>query len=538
MTVQEMLELPELTELKMVAGAGGADNEVSIVSVMDAPDIHNWMRGQEFLITTAYVFKDDVAGLATLIHKLANANVAAFGIKTNRFIGAVPQEALDAADRARLPLIHIPDRFPWTEIIQPVMQNVLDEYHQHIKRREEIHDLFTRLAVTGSRISDTLPHLEGFIKSPVVFWDMCFGALYHSSPEAPFSRRIAVDFENGKPLLPAPRGVRVHEVAIPGKTYGKVFYEKSPDVSAQVVKTALEYASLVMTIRMQTRLSNQAVEERYREQFLADLLFDNIKSDEEVQNRAALYGWDFAGGGVVVVVDINNYKRTYLKQFDAGKAEVHKQYSDHIFTTVIRHIAVRFHFALPYRQSDYVAVILSPTRQELRELRQRLEAAFQETTEALGEQVPFTSTMGVGGYCEAIRDIADSFQQARSTINLGYQSQRFNCVLFYEDMGIYRLLQSVKSTNAAQEYVEAYVMPLVRYGGQPGGELLETLQTLIDCGWKLKDAATRLHMHYNSAKYRFAKICDLLDMDLRQHQNQLNVEIALSLYKLNQTGFD
>ncbi|MCD8162479.1 MAG: helix-turn-helix domain-containing protein [Synergistaceae bacterium] len=37
----------------------------------------------------------------------------------------------------------------------------------------------------------------------------------------------------------------------------------------------------------------------------------------------------------------------------------------------------------------------------------------------------------------------------------------------------------------------------------------------------------------DSIKYRFAKICELLDADLRDHELRLAVEIALKLHMVN-----
>ena len=70
MTVSEMLQLPALGGLQVLAGFEGLSRSVSTVTVMDAPDIYNWMKGGEFLITSAYAMKDDADNLMGLIEKL------------------------------------------------------------------------------------------------------------------------------------------------------------------------------------------------------------------------------------------------------------------------------------------------------------------------------------------------------------------------------------------------------------------------------------------------------------------------------------
>ena len=67
MTVQEMLNIPFFSDMIVAGGQDGLFREVTSVSVMDAPDIHEWMKGGEFLITTAYIFKDSPEGMLPLI---------------------------------------------------------------------------------------------------------------------------------------------------------------------------------------------------------------------------------------------------------------------------------------------------------------------------------------------------------------------------------------------------------------------------------------------------------------------------------------
>ena len=73
---------------------------------------------REFLITSGNPIKEDPDYLATLIEKLDKHGASAFGIKTERFIGMIPQEAIAAADRLNFPLIYIPMDFAFYRYYQ------------------------------------------------------------------------------------------------------------------------------------------------------------------------------------------------------------------------------------------------------------------------------------------------------------------------------------------------------------------------------------------------------------------------------------
>ena len=48
----------------------------------------------------------------------------------------------------------------------------------------------------------------------------------------------------------------------------------------------------------------------------------------------------------------------------------------------------------------------------------------------------------------------------------------------------------------------------------------------------MKESAEKLYIHYNSIKYRYSKICKVLNLDLSDHDNRSLVEIAMKLYRL------
>lgn len=103
-------------------------------------------------------------------------------------------------------------------------------------------------------------------------------------------------------------------------------------------------------------------------------------------------------------------------------------------------------------------------------------------------------------------------------------------MFFYDQIGIYRLLFSISSNNEAIEFCDKYVKPLQQYDDQHHANLIETLQSIINCGWNLKLASEKLFLHYNSVKYRFQKICDLLEIDLRDNSRHTEIELALKIY--------
>ncbi len=77
LTLREAMKLVEpLKKSKVLAGDQGLDNAVQSVNVMEVPDILEWVRPGELLVTTMYPLRDDAAALKTLVPQLADKGLA------------------------------------------------------------------------------------------------------------------------------------------------------------------------------------------------------------------------------------------------------------------------------------------------------------------------------------------------------------------------------------------------------------------------------------------------------------------------------
>ena len=113
--------LEQFEDFKVLAGEKGLNKNVSTVSIMDAPDIYNWMKGGEFLVTTGYIMRDNPLELKNLVIKLHENKAAALGIKVGRFIEKLPDEVKRTGDELNFPIIYVPKNYAFTDIINPVL---------------------------------------------------------------------------------------------------------------------------------------------------------------------------------------------------------------------------------------------------------------------------------------------------------------------------------------------------------------------------------------------------------------------------------
>lgn len=533
MTVEELLELPTIKGLKLISGNLGVHREISTVTVVDTPDGFQWLKGNEVVITTTYALEKTPNAFLDFISKLLSRNISALIVKSDRYIKVIPENAKKLCDEKALPLIYYPAIYAFADIINPTLSGIISKQAEQLKESSKIHESFLELAINDRSIHQILQTLSTLIQEPTAYVDTVFHKVYFSenvSEDSLYLKGLSYEII----LNEYREKYQCIDVVNKEQKFGYIMLlsDRSdrtyPDTDSNIYKTAIEYASIVIILRMQIRISNRMIEEKYYSSFVGDLMLNNVKTREEINTRAHLYGWNLDGGGFVAIIDINNIKKYYLRNLDTGTNEKLQKYTDQIFDTSIKYIKQAFPSTIYYSQSDFIAFLI--TGKLPVSARKTLADTFSQIQHSLLNAVPFTISMGVGMYVDDIINIHNSYQQAKQVIQTVYQIQQFNRLFFYDQIGIYRLLFSISSNNEAIEFCDKYVKPLQQYDDQHHANLIETLQSIINCGWNLKLASEKLFLHYNSVKYRFQKICDLLEIDLRDNSRHTEIELALKIY--------
>src|SRR5699024_6929120 len=109
LTLKDVLRLGRLNECEVVSGHAGVDREVTSVTVLEVPEVTNWLKKGELLLTSLYSLQDADEPLKELIHQVNAMGVAALAIKPSNYKGEIPEVILHEADPLSLPIIFIPE---------------------------------------------------------------------------------------------------------------------------------------------------------------------------------------------------------------------------------------------------------------------------------------------------------------------------------------------------------------------------------------------------------------------------------------------
>lgn len=140
-----------------------------------------------------------------------------------------------------------------------------------------------------------------------------------------------------------------------------------------------------------------------------------------------------------------------------------------------------------------------------------------------------TPTLGVGKMTKSIRCLYKSYHQAISIQHLQEKGKIKKSLIYYTDMGIYKLLMAIEDKEILRDYYEKTLHPLLAYDKQKNSDLTNVLRTYLDHNGSVKETADELYVHRNTVDYKLGKIEELLQIDLSDLNTRLQLNVGFML---------
>ncbi|SKA09843.1 PucR family transcriptional regulator [Selenihalanaerobacter shriftii] len=529
-TVSDMLQLECFNDFEVIAGEDGLDRSIKAADVMDAPDVYDWIIGGEVIITTAYVMKDDPMAMKNLIIKLEESGAAALCIKLKRFIDELPNEVLEIANQLNFPIIFVPFRYLFSEIINPLLSEVINKQAKKLSISEKIHKSFTQLVIDGGEIEQILDTLLELINRDILFHDFYFDKNYIKSSSDKFKRNV-----KSLSLDEILAKYEHYSIKIDNDIYGYLILSDEYNRADNEIneksyeEISLEHAMTVLKLNIQKKISNHQIEAKYRDLFIHDLIFNNIKEVEEVKKRANLYDWEFNDGLVTIIIEINNFNEKYLENSQKLNQTL-ENVRHNIFFKADRIIKNTFFKAVYTTFSDNIVFLVQDCGEK--EFMKVIKKATHKIQNIIEDDTEFKVSIGVGSYKQSIMDIHESYVEAQNAIKISRNFKK-DKIIFYDNLGVYKILEKVSDVASVQEFYISCLGDLIKYDNENNANLLDTLEKLVHNDWSIKKTANELYIHYNTVKYRIKRIGEILEVDLQDPEQKFNIAFSLKLLRLN-----
>ena len=497
-TLGDALSLECLRGAEVLAGSAGLGRRIRGVNVMEDADIVRWLRGGELLLTTGYTIRDDPTALSQLVPALAERDLAGLAVKVGLYVDTVPDEALAVADQLAFPVVGLPPRMMFDDILSEVLGTILNRQAVELERSNAIHARLTEVAVRGGSFHELAEAVAELVHRPVAIRDVHGHDLARTDgiPDDPEAPRVT---------RPIRAGDADHGAV--------VVWTDGTDVAPHELKT-MEHAATVAATAIAQERAVVSSEQRHRTLLLMQLVSRRPVDRAEIARWATAMGWDMDRARAVVLVELSDGDGEQLRV--AGQP-----LEDGLVRAAQDALAPR---AIVWALRSGLALLVEP-RPSLARVTRELHAALRRAGPALRVMV------AAGGVADDVDDLGRSYEEAASTLALGRELEGEDFVLEHEELGVYRLLSRLPSEELRRHRTET-IGPLLDYDREHNGALLHTLEVFLRCEGNRVRAADELFIHYNTLRYRLNQIDALTGGLSGDPTARLNLELALCAHRL------
>ena len=181
-------------------------------------------------------------------------------------------------------------------------------------------------------------------------------------------------------------------------------------------------------------------------------------------------------------------------------------------------------FVLSINETD-IAVVKqitpSTTSEELEKLAQSME-------DTLKNELFVKTVIGFGTVAEHLRNLADSYKEAQTAIDVGKVFDTEKSIIIYENLGIGLMIYQLPTTLCEIFLSEVFKKNSIDSLDQ---ETLFTINKFFENNLNVSETSRKLFVHRNTLVYRLEKIKKLTGLDLRQFDHAIVFKVALMVRK-------
>jgi purine catabolism regulator len=534
-TVKELLELPELGDARLLAGAKGVGSTITRVNVIEATDHVSLIGPGEFVMTSGNDYREEPLKLIDLIVELVNRGAAALGIQSKRDIEDLPLEVLKEAELRGLPLLELPASMDFTHMVTTILRRVGMQESLQLADLQNRMEGLTRLLLEGRGLYVFLDALEVILGHPIAIVRVSSRPWLSKSLRNEENTELGVVLQGFHDQLFGETNVsgfkllqgmcRIYIKPIPMQVVKQAFIvllEYKREILSIDVLSVERLAPLV-GLELATVEALSVMEGRYLDPFLQDWLSNKIISPMDWKLRAEVCGYSIPESSQVCAVLVECFlseRRENLKEIIIRIRSERLHSVDGLLATTI---------------GDDLALILPISTLSHEESG---EALFNSTLSRLLKELRILLSdsklkLYVGRTIEGFQGVAGSWAQAKRARYVARQCGLTGEIVTYDQLGVYSLLYMIPVGEEREQFLRRFTIPLQKADRKGGGRLVETLEMFFLCNGNIKLTSERLNAHYNTVVYRLDKIQTLLDISLDDPEDRLQLQLALKLGQIS-----
>ncbi len=544
-SVRELLRLDVMRGTTVLAGEGGLDRVVAGVNVMEVPDVADWVKPQELLVTTGFPLaagsgQAHIDSLPALVRDLHARELAGMGIKVGRYVDELSPEVLALADELDFPILGLPISVAFDDLLQQTYARLNEFTTGVLQRIDALHHALSLLVLEGGDLHQIAGEVARVLDVGILVTST--DGRERAAAMTPQHReqlagadlfdesgRFRVERASRRPAPVGDGEVLLLPVAAGGTDLARlVCFSPERRIAAEDV-SALERAATVAALLLTRQQAVAAVENKYRGDFLRDVFLGRAGDETFVVEHAATFGWDIDRPMYVISAELDplgtdeqpvsgRVRRMWQERFAAAWRQVCESQTPPVPT-------VDF-------SAEVVALVPAPEEYDdaagaasaARPVVDRLVAAVRG--DRGGGRRPFS--VGVSRLVERLSDLPDAYTRARRAAEVGRRIHGPSSTTWFDELGLHRLIALVPDPAEVQGFAADVLGPLVAQT-EEAVDLRQTLQVLLDTNLNVAEAARLQFFHYNTMRYRVSKLERMLGPFTSDPHLRLDIAVALQV---------
>lgn len=538
-TIKDMLSLEQIKDISLKAGCKGVYREITTVTIMDIPEIIEWVHGGELLIAGVLFeqcFNKD------MVDALMAKKVAGIATKA-KFTLSIGTGVFSYCDKVGFPVVLIPASYNWEQIIRPILKAIIQKPYTIIEENQKLHFMLIHAIINGVSLSEICHkfYMATQISHAIFDSDLHMLASSDDNYWQPCSKKINTDM-----LMPSEVNMQhidntqvqtyCYHIHLFNDSHRKLFFypilldhvkygyiviildnntqEIPPNEAMKIQQLGLIIALHIVKLR--------GISEATRR--FNSLLLDQLLLDDTITTKRA--------EELLVPTGKKLYSQYYVVHFiykNLDSVDSFVRYSNRIsrFHEMLeKQIKNSAHIIIFEKNNAQILLIPYPD-ESIEILLTQLKMLFISATQFAHIYIGISEPTSLNFIKKAF---IQSERVARFLMSINSQAIYYR----YSDLGILRFFIEKEGKLAdtfIRELYDAIIKPLLNYDKEHNTQLLKTLTIYINSDCSKTKTEKKLFIHKNTLISRFNTINKLLNCNLNSSEDFFNIQLALKIHQ-------
>ena len=517
-SIQQILQLQELKDSKLLAGLTGVSKEVSDVHILSrdaaAADLSN--LSSQLLILDNVNLGDDHYQIDVILRKAHDSHAS--GLLIVNFKKSVGPTALRLANKLGMPLIMI-ENVDSLQLADEIRRQVRTPFIARSDAILRVTDRFRRFARTGENnqalkiLAEELhgrTALLGITGAPVATSE---GQTFPIPPDFILRDGLMVEKSGDSVFVFQPLQLAAGE----RPSFWLAIEMIAPSESwIQVVREVLNFSAWFFATKLSADRLVQERDARFRLGVLNAITATKEFPDPGLINQLGILGWRVDGWCTAIY--LQSVGEVDALRILNGSPEFRKHLEEIGFVGPVIERPDGF-TAWQVEKEEPHSKSFSLLLQNFQQLLGKLE----KTSPGLRNYI------GIGRPYQGILGLQKSLNEARESCTIAQLSGKPYDAQHIDEMGVRRILLGWYASESFTEFATSLLSAI--QDTDADGELLKTLETYLDNNCSPSDSANILGIHRNTVLNRIERIRQLIRVDLNQPDERLALQLACRVIK-------